>query len=279
MEGRSTVITTRKDQVSKINKMSSKRKPIKDIYIIIISLVLIMLIWEIFGRQINPIFASYPTAIFFAFFDLMEGGTLVTAFGQSVQPLAVGYLLAAVVGIPIGLLIGRYRIVESAINIYVIAGYATPLVALIPLFVLWFGLGFGVKVAIVFTLTIFPIIINTTDGVKAVPKTMIEVGTAFVASQSAIMRKIIIPATIPHIMTGLRLGVGKAVIAMVIAEFFTSISGLGGIIINSGNNFDTAKMFVPVIILMILGVGLTALVGKLESIVAPWQDKMTKKHE
>lgn len=278
MERTSTITTKKAEPLTEYND-KKQRKPIKDIYIMSVSMVIIILIWEIFGRQINPIFASYPSAIFLAFFELLEGGALLKALAESIQPLMVGYLLAAIAGIPIGLLIGRYRVVEAAINIYVIAGYATPLVALIPLFVLWFGLGFTVKVAIVFTLTIFPIIINTTDGVKGVPKTMIEVGTAFVASQAAIMRKIILPATIPYIMTGLRLGVGKAVIAMIIAEFFTSISGLGGIIINSGNNFDTAKMFVPVIILMILGVGLTALVGKLERVVAPWQDKMIKKHD
>jgi len=279
LEGRTTTITTKNNDIQVVNEVKKKRKPIRDIYIMGVSLIIILVVWEFFGRQINPIFASYPTAILEAFFGLIGDGSLVTALFQSIQPLIAGYLLAAIIGIPIGLLIGRYRIIEAAINIYVIAGYATPLVALIPLFVLWFGLGFAVKVAIVFTLTIFPIIINTTDGVKGVPKTMIEVGTAFVASQSAIMRKIILPATIPYIMTGLRLGVGKAVIAMVIAEFFTSISGLGGIIINSGNNFDTAKMFVPVIILMILGVGLTALVGKLESVVAPWQDKMGRRQD
>lgn len=274
MEGRSdATFTSIESEQSK--KTVGSRKTFNSVYVTVFSLIIVFVIWEIFGRQIDPIFASHPIAILQAFWEILLDGSLLKAFLQSIQPLIAGYFLAAVVGTPLGLLIGRYRLVEAAVNIYVIAGYATPLVALIPLFVLWFGLGFTVKAAIVFVLTVFPIIINTTDGVKAVPKTMIEVGTAFVASQSFIMRKIILPATLPYIMTGLRLGIGKAVIGMVIAEFFTSIGGLGGIIINSGNNFQTAVMFVPIIILMGLGVGLTALVGVLEKVVAPWQDEIT----
>ena len=235
------------------------------------SIALTLAIWEIFGRGVNPIFASYPSAIFDAGVQMVKTGQIVRALAESMQPLALGYVLAVVIGVPLGLLIGRYRWAEWGLGIYVTAFYATPLVALIPLFVLWFGLGIAVKVAIIFVLAIFPITINTWAGVKAVPKTLIEVGTAFVASDATIMRKIIVPATLPYIMTGLRLAVGRAIIAMVVAEFFTAISGLGGIILKAGERFDTARMFVPVLVLMALGIGLTALLGWLEAKVAPWQ--------
>jgi len=235
------------------------------------SIALTLAIWEIFGRGVNPIFASYPSAIFDAGVQMVKTGQILRALAESMQPLALGYVLAVVIGVPLGLLIGRYRWAEWGLGIYVTAFYATPLVALIPLFVLWFGLGIAVKVAIIFVLAIFPITINTWAGVKAVPKTLIEVGTAFVASDATIMRKIIVPATLPYIMTGLRLAVGRAIIAMVVAEFFTAISGLGGIILKAGERFDTARMFVPVLVLMALGIGLTALLGWLEAKVAPWQ--------
>jgi ABC-type nitrate/sulfonate/bicarbonate transport system permease component len=205
---------------------------------------------------------------------MIADGTLGDALWASLQPFIPGYLLAVVVGIPLGLIIGRYRLVEAAVGPYVTAGYSTPLVALTPLFIVWFGIGFTVKVAIIFTLTVFPILINTWRGVHAVPKTLIEVGQAFGASQSMIMRKIIVPATLPHIMTGLRLGVGRAVIAVVIAEFFTAVSGLGGIIINAGNSFETATMFVPIIVILLWGVALTAFVGWLERKLAPWHAAM-----
>jgi NitT/TauT family transport system permease protein len=160
---------------------------------------------------------------------------------------------------------------EAAFGIYVTAGYAMPLVALVPLLVLWLGLGFAVKVAIVFLMSLFPICINTWLGVVAVPKTLIEVGKSFVAPNHVILRRIILPATLPYIMAGVRLAVGRAVVAMVIAEFFTAISGLGAIIINSANNFDTATMFVPIIILMVMAIGLNSLIGVVERWVAPWQ--------
>lgn len=246
-------------------------KKLPNAAISLISVAIAVGLWEIFGRGVNPIFASYPSAIFASAVEMLESGLLVSAFFQSMQSLIVGYVLSAVVGIPLGLLLGRYRWAEHGLGIYVTACYAAPLVALIPLFMLWFGLGFTVKVAIIFALSLFPITINTWAGVKAVPKTLIEVGTAFVASDAAIMWKIIVPATLPYIMTGLRLAVGRAIIAMVIAEFFTSITGLGGIILKAGDNFDTARMFVPVLLLMALGIGATSLVHWFEAKVAPWQ--------
>ena len=236
-----------------------------------LSVAALIVLWEVFGRQVNPIFGSYPSAIAVAFVDLARSGKLLTALGQSLQPFVVGYGLAIIAGVPIGLIIGRYRTMEAAFGIYVTAGYAMPLVALVPLLVLWLGLGFAVKVAIVFLMSLFPICINTWLGVVAVPKTLIEVGKSFVAPNHVILRRIILPATLPYIMAGIRLAVGRAVVAMVIAEFFTAISGLGAIIINSANNFDTATMFVPIIILMVMAIGLNSLIGVIERWVAPWQ--------
>lgn len=234
------------------------------------SILVVLAFWEITGRRMNPIFASYPSAIVRKFGVQTRSGLLPAALLDSFQPLLLGFCVAALIGIPVGLLVGRYRSADAALGVYVTAGYAMPLVALIPLFMLWFGLGFTVKVAIVVVMTVFPIVINTRAGVRAVPRSLTEVGKSFMASEPAIMRKIILPATVPHIMTGLRLGIGRAVIAIVIAEFFTAIGGLGGQIILAGQRFDTAGLFVPVTVLMVLGVGLTRLVGWLETKVAPW---------
>ncbi len=251
-----------------------RRSGLPSPWITVISTVVILGTWELFGRQINPLFMSYPSAVAIEFKDSLASGELIEALLASLQPLTVGYLLCTL-GIPLGILIGRFRVVEAAIGPYVTAAYSMPLVALVPLFVLWFGLGFTAKVAIVFTMGIFPVIINTWAGVKAVPKTLIEVGTAFVASQPAILRSIVVPATIPYVMTGMRLAIGRCVVAVVVAEFFTAITGLGGLIINAGNQFNTAGMFVPVVVLMLIGVSLTKLVGVLEDKVAPWQRGLT----
>ena len=235
------------------------------------SVAILTLLWEWFGRDINPVFGSYPSAIAEAFWDLAQSGKLAAAMVESLQPFAVGYGLAILLGIPLGLVIGRYHVAEAALGIYVTAGYAMPLVALVPLLVLWLGLGFKVKAAVVFLMSVFPICINTWLGVTAVPKSLIEVGKSFVAPNIVILRRIILPATLPYIMAGIRLAVGRAVVAMVIAEFFTTISGLGAIIINSANNFDTATMFVPIVVLMVMAIGLNGLIGFIERRIAPWQ--------
>ncbi len=238
------------------------------------SLVASTLLWELLGRHSNPIFGSYPSAIFAAAIDLAASGQLLPALLESLESFGAGYLLAMVVGVPLGLVIGRFAFMEAAFGVYITAGYAMPLVALVPLLVLWFGLGFTVKMAIVFLMALFPVCINTWLGVKSVPKGLIDVGVSFVASDFTILRRIVLPATLPYIMAGLRLAIGKAVMAMIIAEFFTAISGLGAIIINSANNFDTATMFVPILLLMVLATALTSLVGLLERLVAPWQSEI-----
>jgi len=232
---------------------------------------LALLAWQYFGRNVNPIFGSYPTAIAVAGWEMLASGELGAALVESIKPFLVGFALSLLLGVPLGLLLGRFRVFEAAFGLFVTGGYAMPLVALVPLLVLWLGLGFWVKAAVIFLMCVFPIAINTWLGVKVVPKTLIEVGHAFVAPNSVILRRIVLPATLPYIIAGVKLSVGRGVVAMVIAEFFTAISGLGGIIINSATNFDTARMFVPIIVLMVLATMLNALVGWVERRVAPWQ--------
>ena len=253
----------------------AERKPLPRWMITVASVTILLIVWEIFGRRINPVFGSYPSAIAEAFWDLVVTGQLWSALYDSLRPFVIGYALAIVVGVPLGLFIGGFRAAEAALGLYITAGYAMPLVALVPLLILWLGLGFAVKVAVIFLMALFPICINTWLGVTAVPKTLIEVGKSFVAPDTVILRRIILPATLPYIMAGIRLAVGRAVVGMVIAEFFTTISGLGAVIINSANNFDTATMFVPIIILMMMAIGLNWLIGFVERRVAPWQAEIS----
>ena len=138
--------------------------------ITLVSVAAALGIWEFFGRDIDPLFGSYPSAILQAFFEMMQTNELPVAFASSVQPFFVGLAISVLAGVPIGLLLGRYRFFEAAFGIYVTAGYATPLIAMVPVLMLWFGLGFQVKVVIVVLMSFFPICINTWAGVKAVPK-------------------------------------------------------------------------------------------------------------
>jgi ABC-type nitrate/sulfonate/bicarbonate transport system permease component len=235
------------------------------------SIVVVFLVWEIGGRQINPLFMSYPTAIIQAGIAMTLSGELLPALLSSLHTLLLGFVIASVIGIVCGLLIGRYRYVDAATDWIVNALYATPLIALIPLVVLWLGLGDAAKLLIVTLMAVFPILINTSTGVRNVPTALIDVSTAFDATERQVFTKIILPASLPYMMTGLRLGIGRAIIAMVAAEFFTSITGLGALIVKYGNQYATAAMFVPILILMLLGVGLTTLVRYAEERIAPWR--------
>ena len=236
-----------------------------------VAIVIVMAGWEFVGRQINPLFMSYPTAILRAAVVLTEDGELLTALESSLLTLLIGFASASIIGVLVGLLIGRYRNVDAATDWLVNALYATPLIAIIPLVILWFGLGDAPKLFIVTLLAVFPILINTAAGVRNVPAALIDVSAAFAANERQVFTKIILPAALPFMMTGLRLGIGRAIIGMVAAEFFTAITGLGALIVKYGNQYDTASMFVPILVLMLLGVGLTAAVRRIEDTMAPWR--------
>ncbi|MFG1628706.1 ABC transporter permease [Kribbella sp. NPDC049227] len=237
----------------------------------LVSILAVLGVWELVGRRIDPLFMSYPTAVARAAVRLTKSGELPTALVSSLTTLALGFAIAGVLGVLAGLVIGRYRTVEVATDWLVNALYATPLVAVVPLVILWFGLGFSAKLFVVVLLAIFPVLINTASGVRNVPPALIDVGTGFAASEWQVFTKVILPASLPYTMTGLRLGVGRAIIGMVVAEFFTAITGLGALVVKYGNQFDTASMLVPVLVLMVLGVALTAGLRQAEARIAPWK--------
>jgi len=235
------------------------------------SMAAVLVAWEVVGRHTSPLFLSYPTAVITAGAAMAASGELIGALRSSLQTLLAGYTIATVLGVVMGLLIGRYRVVDAATDWLVNALYATPLVAIIPLVILWLGLGDAAKLFVVTILAVFPVLINTAAGVRHVPRALIDVGTAFAANERQVFLKIILPSAVPYMMTGLRLGIGRAIIGMVVAEFFTAITGLGALIVKYGNRYDTASMFVPILVLMLLGILLTALVRRAEDHFAPWR--------
>jgi NitT/TauT family transport system permease protein len=238
----------------------------------IASLVLTLGLWEWYGRGVDPIFMSYPTAIVAAVPAMIAKGELQRALLLTLQGLSIGFVLAVVFGIVIGLLMGRYRLFDYLLDVQISALYSTPNVALIPLLILWFGLGMTSKIAIVFLAAFFPIIVNTYGGVRNVSRGLVEIAQAEGASEAQIFGKIILPASLPFIMAGIRLAVGRAVVGMVVAEMFTAMTGLGGAIVYYSNAFATDKLFVVIILLALLGVALTEAVKFLEVRLAPWKE-------
>ena len=134
----------------------AERRPLPRWMITVASVTILLIVWEIFGRRINPVFGSYPSAIAEAFWELVVTGQLWSALYDSLRPFVIGYALAILIGVPLGLFIGGFRAAEAALGLYITAGYAMPLVALVPLLILWLGLGFAVKVAVIFLMALFP---------------------------------------------------------------------------------------------------------------------------
>jgi ABC-type nitrate/sulfonate/bicarbonate transport system permease component len=237
----------------------------------IVSVVIFFLLWEWSGRNVNPLFMSYPSAIFRAAWDITKNGDLPAAFLASMVPFAIGLTISIVGGIAIGVLTAQFWLLDYILDPFVNAFYALPRIALVPLIILWAGLDVTGKVAIIVSIAIFPVIINTYAGIRDVRGSLLEIGRAYDATEWQIFTKIVLPASVPYIMAGVRLAVGLAIIGMIVAEFFTAINGLGGLIVAYSNTFATAKLFVPIIVLGLFGVGLTELVARLERRLSRWR--------
>jgi NitT/TauT family transport system permease protein len=236
------------------------------------SVLVFLAVWEFYGRRSDPLLFTYPTAIVGALFKLLASGELMRQLLVSLGALAVGFALSLLLGVALGLAMGRSRLAEAFFEPHINALYATPQVALTPLLMMWLGLGFSVKVAVIFLFAFFPVLINTASGAKNVSASMIEVGQAYLASRRQIMFKVVLPAALPFIMAGVRIAVGRAVVGMIIAELFTAITGLGAMLALYGNIFETAKMFVVIIVLAVLGVSLIHVAQMLERKMARWKE-------
>lgn len=234
------------------------------------SLAIVLVLWEILGPKVDPLFFTYPSAIARAFWELTLNGELAKYSLESFHILALGMLLAVAVGIPMGVVMARFRPVDWTLDTYVNALYATPMVALVPVLVLWLGIRIEAKVTVVFLFAVFPILINTYQGVRKVDPGFVEVARSFGSSEWRMWRDVLLPWAVPYIAAGVRLAIGRALVGMIIAEFYTSISGLGYMIVRYAHNFQMDRTFVPVILLMALGITLTAGLRQVERRIAPW---------
>jgi len=232
--------------------------------------VAILIVWEIVAPFISPIFFTSPSKIAIAFYETTVSGELPYFLAQSLEVMVYGLVTAIVVGIPLGVAMARIRWLDWALDLPINALYATPLVAVVPLLVLWFGIYLKAKIIVVFLFAVFPILINTYQGVRECDKGMIEVAQSFRSSEWRMWRDVLLPFAVPYIIAGLRLAIGRGLIGMIIAEFYTTISGLGFMITKYANVFAMDKTFVPVIVLMVLGVSLTTLLKWIGRRIAPW---------
>jgi len=233
---------------------------------------LILIVWQLVAPYINPIFFASPTQIAAAFYETTVSGELPYFLGQSLEVMFYGLIIAIAVGIPLGVAMARLRWLDWALDLPINALYATPLVAVVPLLVLWFGIYLKAKIIVVFLFAIFPVLINTYQGVRECDKNMLEVAQSFRSNEWNTWRDVLLPFAVPYIFAGTRLAIGRGLIGMIIAEFYTTISGLGFMVTKYANVFAMDKTFGPVIVLMVLGVSLTSLLKWAGRRIAPWSN-------
>jgi NitT/TauT family transport system permease protein len=236
----------------------------------LVSLTIFLTLWELGGASVDPALFTTPSKVAVAAVDMIGSGELWAGLWPSLLVLAMGLTLAIIFGTVLGLALARFRILDVGLTVYITFLYSIPSVALVPLIVLWAGYETTAKVIILFLFAFFPMVINTYQGVKAVDHKLLEVGHAFRCSERQLWTNIVLPGSLPFIVTGIRLAVGRGMIGMVLADLYTAISGIGYLIVRTASTFQVDKMFVPIVTLGLLGVTLTALLRMVEVRVAPW---------
>ena len=247
-----------------------RRRQWVNLAIRVVSLAVALALWEVAAWNVDPVLFTSPTKVAVAAYEMVLSGELWTYLWPSLVVLGIGFALAVVFGIAIGLLLARFWVLDVALNVYITFLYSIPSVALVPLIVLWTGYETTAKVVILFLFAFFPMAINTYQGVKNVDPKLIEVGRSFRCSEGQLWANIVLPGALPFIVTGLRLALGRGLIGMVLADLYTAISGVGYLIVRTASTYQVDKMFVPIMTLGLLGVTLTALLRMLERWVAPW---------
>ena len=228
-------------------------------------------IWEIAGRNSSPAFMVPFSETLVRLWQLIDGGGFIPAFINSSELFITGFVLALIVGAPLGLLLARVRILRIGIEPYLMALYATPMVALIPFILSLMGFGFAPKVLVVFLFAVFPVLYNTVEGARSIKPELIEVAQSFRSGEWSLWSEVMLPYTLPYIMTGVRQAIGRALVGMVAAEFFLSSTGLGQLIMGASQNFDTAGVFASILVIGLIGVGLMRVGLTIEQHFARWR--------
>jgi NitT/TauT family transport system permease protein len=228
-------------------------------------------LWEIAGRSTSVAFMVPFSTTLVRLWQLVVSGNFITQLIDSGKLFFAGFTLALIVGMPLGMLLARIRTLRVGVEPYIMILYATPMVALIPFILSMMGFGFAPKLLVVFLFAVFPVLYNTVEGARSIKPELIEVAKSFRSSEWALWREVMVPYTLPYTMTGVRQAIGRALVGMIAAEFFLSATGLGQLIMSASQNFDTGGVFASILIIGLLGVGLTRLGLVIEQHFAHWR--------
>ena len=224
--------------------------------------------------KVRPIFLSSPSAVAAEAWRLyVTTGEIWPHLAVSGMELVIGLGAAILVGIPLGLITGRYRLLSYAVEPFMSALNATPQVAFIPLIILWMGTGYVTRIFIIFLLTVIPIFISAHAAVRTVDVRLLKMASSFGASEGLLFRTIVLPGSVPFLLTGIRLAIGRAMIGIIVGELFGSALGLGLMINYAGSTFKTNTVFVGVVTIIVVGMALTELVQRIETRVEAWRPR------
>jgi NitT/TauT family transport system permease protein len=233
----------------------------------LLSLVVLVSGWQAFGTDYST---SFPSKIVVAAYRTFTS-QVIPAFGDTLKGLGIGFAICVLAGVPLGLLMARVRIIELALEPYVNALYATPRLALIPVLILWLGITQPMRIAVVIVSGLFPIILNAYLGAREVDPNLVDVGSAFATNSWQIMRTVIFPGSLPYIFAGLRIGLGRAFIGIIVAEIETSTLGIGNLINVDATYLHMSDMWVAIIALGMLSIVFSAVLKGAERwSTMPW---------
>jgi NitT/TauT family transport system permease protein len=237
------------------------------------SVAIVIAVWQALwsAGKISPLFLSGPSAIVKQFRYGLTQGTLLDDMLYSGTNFAIGFVLALVAGVVAGVIIGWYRTVRLIFDPFLNALYATPRIAMVPMIIIWFGVGMWSKVFIVFISAFFPILVNTVGGVRNIDRDLLRAARAFCASDWQIFTTLALPGSVPFILTGVRQGVALGLIGMVVSEMFGGSRGIGFMVAYGGQTFATDTLFVGVLIVAFSGILLTSVAERLERHFSRWK--------
>ena len=240
------------------------------------SIVLLLLVWQVLPyfmplKAGTKLFFTVPSEVAGTLWRMIATGALWAPLGVSATAFAIGLGLAIVVGLPLGILLGRSNTLNAMFDPFITAFNATPRLVFLPLLMLWLGIGLWSKVAIVFLGALFPLLINTYEGVRNADKLLINVVRAFGANEWDIARLVVLPNSLPFIVVGLRLAIGRAVLGVVVAEFFGAQDGLGVVMVRAASGFRVDVVFAGLIVFAGLSLLMTGLVKLLEDRMSRWR--------
>ena len=237
------------------------------------AVLVFLVVWQLAAlrRVVPELFLPGPLDIANAFAAYIARGQIWPDMWVSGQELIYGFALSIVIGLPLGMLMGWYRRLNQALDPFVTFFYSIPRVALTPLLIIWFGIGINSKIAVVFLGAIFAIVINTAAGVRNLDPALIKAARSFGASDAQLFRTVVLPGSVPFILTGLRLGLGHALTGVVVGELVAAQAGVGLMMATAGATFQTSKVFVGLVIVATTGVVMTNILSRIEQRFQSWK--------